>query len=428
MDAKKRTGQILILSGVRGDTRRYRTLHLYEQLCLAGADCVLSHLTDPALPRLVDSAAVVIVHRVAMDRYVEKLFRTVRDHGALLVLDADDYLYDPVVMRWIDSPDFQDPVRARLYRQELLRHRETLDHCDAVTVSTDYLARMLAMSKKPVYVHRNAYSLEMLSLSGQALSARSGSSDRVVIGYASGTRTHDKDFALIRPVLCDILERFPQVELRLMGAIDPGRGWGGLQNRIHTYPMVPWRALPERLAALDINLAPLVIGNPFSESKSEIKYMESALVRVPTIASRVDAFAYAIQPGRTGFLAASQAEWRDALEYLVQNPEARHAVGLAAYQEVLSRYAPLARGLVMLEWLSGMAAEAGGSQMIALPAGQRTEPPFLFTLSDEAHPTMTELALYSIRHRGLGTLLGQIWVFFRRKFAPLFPFRTVRSE
>jgi hypothetical protein len=37
---------ILILSGARGDTRRYRTFHLYEQTRLAGLECQLSHVTD----------------------------------------------------------------------------------------------------------------------------------------------------------------------------------------------------------------------------------------------------------------------------------------------------------------------------------------------------------------------------------------------
>ena len=420
--------RIVIFSGVRGDTRRYRATHLYEQLSLAGADCTLSHLTDPALPRLVASASAVIVHRVPMDRYVEKLFRTVRDHNALLVLDADDYLYDPSVMRWIDSPDFQDPVRARLYQQELLRHRETLDYCDALTVSTDYLAGMLSKTGKPVYVHRNAYSQEMLSLSDQAFDAHSHSSGRVVIGYASGTHTHDKDFAMLKPVLCDILGRYPQAELWLMGAIDPGQGWGRLHNRIHAFPAVPWRKLPERLARLDINLAPLVLENPFSESKSEIKFMEAALVRVPTVASQTGAFAYAIRPRQTGFLADSQEEWYDALSYLVENTDARLAMGQAAYQDVLSRYAPLERGLAMLDRLSQMAEDAGRAAIEVQPAGKRTEPPFLFTAQDEGHPTMPEMALYSVRHRGLVTLLGQVWVFFRRKLAPVFPFRAARSE
>jgi hypothetical protein len=48
---------------------------------------------------------------------------------------------------------------------------------------------------------------------------------------------------------------------------------------------------------LDINLAPLVMDNPFAQSKSEIKYMEAALVRAPTIASPTDAYRFAIRPG-----------------------------------------------------------------------------------------------------------------------------------
>ena len=127
-NASNRSGKILIFSGVRGDTRRYRTLHLYEQLRLAGADCILSHLTDSRLLEYTRQASAAILHRVPYDHHVEKLLRSLRARKAFIVLDADDFLYDPSIMRWIDSPDFQDPVRAALYRKELLRHRATLDH------------------------------------------------------------------------------------------------------------------------------------------------------------------------------------------------------------------------------------------------------------------------------------------------------------
>lgn len=427
MVAHTGAGRIVIFSGVRGDTRRYRTLHLYEQLRLAGVDCALSHLTDPRLPDLLKTAAAVVMHRVAYDGYVDRLFQTLRQRNALILLDADDYLYDPAMMRWIDSPDFQDPVRASLYRQELLRHRQTLDCCDAATVSTDYLAGMISAAGKPAWVHRNAYSLEMLTLSDRAYQLRGRSPERVVIGYASGTRTHDKDFALVRPVLWEVMERYPQVELWLMGAIDPGQGWGALQDRVRAFPFVPWRALPARLAGLDINLAPLVAGNPFNESKSEIKFMEAGLVRVPTIASRTDSFAYAIRPGENGFLASSAEEWWSALEVLVQSEEARRAMGMAAYQDVLTRYAPRARGQAIRERLSEIAANAG-KPAPDLDVPEATEPPFLFTPEDERSPSMLDLARYSIRHRGLGTLLGQVWVFFRRLLAPVFPFRGRRIE
>jgi hypothetical protein len=34
------------------------------------------------------------------------------------------------------------------------------------------------------------------------------------------------------------------------------------------------------------------------------------------------------------------------------------------------------------------------------------------------------MALYSLRYRGVGTLLKQGWVYFRRLLAPVFPFKS----
>ena len=51
-------------------------------------------------------------------------------------------------------------------------------------------------------------------------------------------------------------------------------------NRIEWRLMVPVERLAEELARFDINLAPLEVGNPFCEAKSELKYFEAALVDV----------------------------------------------------------------------------------------------------------------------------------------------------
>lgn len=423
---------ILIFSGVLGDTRRYRTLHLYEQLRLAGADCILSHLTDPRLPEYVRAAGVVVMHRVAWDSYVEKLVSELRKQGALIVLDADDFLYDPAVMRWIDSPDFSDPVRAALYRRELLRHKITLEHCDAMTVSTGYLGRLIEPFGKPVHVHRNAYNLDMLRLSDQAVRSRSRQDDRVVIGYASGTRTHDQDFAMIRPVLVELMERYAQVDLWLMGPVDPGPSWGNLRERVRIFPLVPWRELPGRLAQLDISLSPLVPGNPFNQSKSEIKFMESALVRVPVVASSTDAFQAVIESGQNGFLAASLDEWRVAISFLIENPAERCKMGERAYQDVIAHCAPWVRGQSYLHILRELAAQAGKKlpDLMGEPLEvDPLDPPAgFFSAEVELRPTTTDLAHYSILHRGVSTLLGQVWVYFRRKLSPIFPFRRKRLQ
>ena len=97
----------------------------------------------------------------------------------------------------------------------------------------------------------------------------------------------------------------------------------------------------------DINLAPLKLGNPFCEGKSELKFFEAALVKVPTIASPTITLAAAIEDGVTGLLAGDENGWGGALEALVTSEARRRAIGEAARQAALSRYtlatvAPLA--------------------------------------------------------------------------------------
>ena len=107
-------------------------------------------------------------------------------------------------------------------------------------------------------------------------------------------------------------------------------------------PLRPWRELPTWLAELDLNLAPLEANNPFSLSKSEIKWLEAALVSVPTIASRTPAFEAAIHPGENGWLAGSLEEWRAALGQAL-DPDLRSLCAERAYDDVWREYRPEVR-------------------------------------------------------------------------------------
>jgi glycosyltransferase involved in cell wall biosynthesis len=428
---------VLILSGVKGDTRRYRTFHPYEQLRLAGVDCQLSHITDPDLPEKARQAGLVILHRLAMDRYVESLLASWQQRGTVVLLDVDDLVFEPHAFQWINSPDFADPLRATIYQEEMHRQQLVFDACQAVTASTDFLAMFVRQQDKPVWVHRNAFSLEMLSRAEAAFSRRQAGAGRLVIGYASGTPTHNGDFALVKPALKNILRQYPQAEVWLIGPLDPGRDWGSLAPRIRRFPLVPWRELPEHLVRFDINLAPLVMDNPFAQSKSEIKYMEAALVRVPTIASPTDAYRFAIHPGENGLLAASDSEWEQALTHLIEQPELRRAMGEMAYTKVLQGYHPQIRAAELVSLLDQVSIHLLGAPFWehdlnstpASQAGMSASLPKDFCIDPELerNPTLAKRAIYSIRYRGLRTLLIQIWIYFRRLFAPIFPFKSARS-
>src|SRR5262249_2125519 len=140
-------------------------------------------------------------------------------------------------------------------------------------------------------------------------------------------------------------------------------------------PFMPWYELPRALASLDINLAPLEKHNPFCNAKSELKYLEAAAVGVPTIASRWGAYATVIQSSETGFLAATPAEWYDALERLVTDQALRRTMGERARTDVLCRYTPTIKGQELLVTLDRIAkslpeqkgvAENGGVSAMGL--------------------------------------------------------------
>jgi glycosyltransferase involved in cell wall biosynthesis len=418
---------ILILSGAQGDTRRYRTFHLYEQTRLLGLDSQLSHVTDRKLREKVESSGIVIIHRAPFNGQIAWLESEIHRKSGSLIQDLDDLLFDPSAFKFINSVDFADPIRTSLFQEEMRLNRKTLEACDFVLTSSEYLAEYVRQLGKPVRVHRNAFSIELLERSESAYTSRKLNPDKIVIGYASGTATHNEDFAQIKPVLQAILSHHPAVELWIIGPLDPGNDWGSLNNQLRRLKLVPWRKLPEIQAQFDINLAPLRINNPFGQSKSEIKYVEAALLRVPTIASPSDAFKYAISHADNGFLAGETHEWEQVLESLIEQPGLRTRVGERAYQDAKLHYHPLVRAHELVDTLKSMLGEKFDLPQDDLSTNQSQNKllqSFWSSAELERSPTLIQRGLYTLRYRNLRTLLQQIWIYIRRMVSPLFPYRN----
>ena len=130
------------------------------------------------------------------------------------------------------------------------------------------------------------------------------------IGYAGGSRTHQRDLALAAEAVADVLRAVPGPAR----AVPPTRStWTSspssraAQTGSSGGTFVPLETLPVELARLDVNLAPLEVGNPFCEAKSELKFFEAALVDVPTVASPTEPYRASIRHGETGFLADTRA-------------------------------------------------------------------------------------------------------------------------
>lgn len=426
--------RILITCDVQGDTRRYRSLHLLEQLRWLGVDCVVNHISEnDSRRRSQETWSMVIIQRAAFGTSVKRIIHNFRSQGALILSDFDDLIFDVDMFRFINSPDFADPIRAYLYQQNMENYHKTLASSDGCLVSTDFLANHLKQAGTLVWVHRNAFSLEMWACSEVARRNRQKKQDeRIVIGYASGTPTHNKDFELVKPALIAVMQKYSQVDLRIIGALDLGEGWGNLETRIQRIERVTWRNLPHEIANFDINLAPLVMDNPFSQSKSEIKWMEAAMVTVPTIACPVDAFSYAIQHGKNGWLANDEEAWREGLSCLIEDDDLRKKLSQQAYQDVQCNYHPAKRALQLAATLNQISLALRGRLLLAntLPEegelrkhmGDPGRNPWIPAHYEKDASKIT-LGYHVLRNMGSLKLLLYIWVYFRRLLAPIFPFR-----
>ena len=296
--------------------------------------------------------AVVVIWRARWSRRLEQAVAAWRRHGSRIMFDVDDLMVDPALA----TADMIDGIRSMgLKPADIARHyaaiRRTLDLADECLAPTEPLAAALRACGKPAEVAVNGFDHDTYRASREAVLHRraAGGDGLVRIGYASGSRTHQRDFAVAADAVAAVLRARPSCRLVLFR--EPRRGaplldlhefpaFAGLDDRIEWRPLVPLARLPDELARFDVNLAPLEVGNPFCEAKSELKYFEAAVVDVPTIASPTEPYRAAIVPGETGLLAATSAEWQAALLRLVDDRPLRRRLAKNARHHVLHRHGP----------------------------------------------------------------------------------------
>jgi GT2 family glycosyltransferase len=324
----------VFISDAYGDPMRYRCDHHVEELDLLGATGDSRWLQLLPLGDAVDAYGCFVLHRVPMDKHIEALMKEAGRREKPVVFDTDDLLFaaadDNRLLEHVSIPASE---RA-LYETRIRAHAETMFAADAVFVATEPLAAFARELNSHVFVIPNVADEEMLRLGEEAFHTSERQEDVVRLAYLSGSPTHDRDFLDAAEAVLWVLEENQSVRLLVAGNLELDSRFESHGDRIERLPIMPWRRLPSVLSTVDVNLAPLERDNPFTDSKSCIKWIEAALVAVPTIASPRPDFVRAIEPGSNGLLADSPDEWREALGELVGSPDLRHSIGNAAFDEV----------------------------------------------------------------------------------------------
>ena len=317
-----------------GPWARYRCDHQAEQLEFLGGTADVVQLEHVDLPTTVDHYDCFVLNRVPWSEEVATFVDLAHERKRQVLYDTDDLNFDATLERYFAFLDGWPEEDRRRQAERFAGYRRTLEASDGAIVSTQPLAEQAARVVSRVGVAHNAVSEEMVGRADEALAAERGR-DATTIAYLSGTRTHDRDFLEAADAVLAALRADRKLRLLIVGKLQLDSRFDRFAKQIERLPLQPWDSLPRVIRTrVDVNLAPLEPENLVTDCKSCVKYLEAALVGVPTIASPRPDFRRAIEDGRNGFLADDATAWHDRLQALIASPELRRDLGAAAYEDV----------------------------------------------------------------------------------------------
>ncbi len=326
-------GDILIVNGcMLPHPQRYRVDHQVEQLRASGLHTDRINFNDLTLDKLKYYRGFIF-YRCPITPMIEDFIAQAKKENKTVFYDIDDLVIDTKYTNKIDFLKTMSKQEKALYDDGVNRMKKTLLLCDYAITTTERLATELGNYVKEVYINRNVASERMVQLSQEAINNKVEHDD-VVIGYLSGSITHNPDMELIKDSLIKFMKKYEFLKLKLVGEIGIPSEFEEFKNRIIIEPFVSWEKLPNIIASLDINLAPLE-NTIFNEAKSENKWMEAAFVKTVTLASDVGAFKQVINDGKDGVLFTNKKEFERKLEKLITDKEYRSRIADNAYNRVI---------------------------------------------------------------------------------------------
>jgi glycosyltransferase involved in cell wall biosynthesis len=320
---------------------KYRVWQKQDLLRRVGLDCVVADWRNAAASRAaLQLAGLVVFYRTPGTPEVLGLIAEARRLGVPSRWEVDDAIFDEAVYAANGNLETLD----RALRDNLLEgvrlYRAAMLACDGAIASTAALAaQMRAAGVADVAVVENALDAETLDIAAALRGVRRDPGGGLRIVYGSGTRTHDADFARAAAALVRLMDARPEATLRIVGDLALPPAMDRLAERIERFPLKDFRTWLGLLAEADIALAPLE-PTAFNDAKSNIKYLEAAILGVPAVCSPRTNFRAVIADGETGLLAEDETAWFAALDRLAGDPRLRRRMGEAARAAVLARYAP----------------------------------------------------------------------------------------
>lgn len=253
----------------------YRCENLAAALSARGCQVWLGHISRFPWHQRFDR---VVFHRPRSTWRFRWLFRWLRARGIETIAEFDDLVFDPGLAGY--SPAVVNGLApVSRIEGEFAANRAALQVFQRVSVSTEPLREAVsgACCDADIRVLPNAVHWRWLDLPEAPVER-----ERKVIGYFPGTRSHDRDFALVAKPLARFLDSHPEVELCIVGPLQfslPVRA-----AQLSHEGKRPFHRFHECFRDISVNIAPLE-QTPFTRCKSALKVVEGGFWSVPTVCS-----------------------------------------------------------------------------------------------------------------------------------------------
>lgn len=246
------------------------------------------------------------------------ILKKLKEAGRKVVYDIDDDIFSL-------TPD--NPAFHVIGRDNQIAARECMKLADVVTTTTDVLAQRLYQVAdgdiEPVVIPNS------MNPEGWMPTELTGSPDKWKRIFWQGSATHEVDWEVCIDAVDSVLQERKDVRLVILGSLPKV-----IQERVnlpHWHGRIEYMGFSDtetyfqivRHLRADVGLAPLV-NTPFNEAKSPIKWMENALIGMPTVASAGHPYSDVIEDGKSGRVVPDDvAAWKNAIDGYLDDKDLR---------------------------------------------------------------------------------------------------------
>lgn len=367
--------------------------------CAKGED-LLTLMQEDIRPRFA------IFHRAPFWPPFSDFVDQLRSRGTIIVYDIDDLVFDESVIPYIDGYRLLPEDAKQGFLAGLRAYRSFILNADMCTSTTGFLVDEIAKLGVPTFRVRNAISVANIKTFEQIDYSRKGRPTPFVVGYYSGTKTHQADFVVVAPALIQFMQENPDVVFRIVGDFDLN-DWPELaywqhihrpgdMPRVVRVGLMPHDAMIRDQFSCDVILAPLEVGNPFCEAKSELKFFEASLAKAPVIASATRTFSEACEHGRLASLAVTTEDWLGHLNEIYQNYSVALSRAAMAYDYVRYKYSQKFAANEALDAYEEFSNRLSGNAMLSIESDKDRVADIAVILPDLSGPSGGHRKIFTV--------------------------------